>query len=112
MSYREVVRLILDRGWLTWPFQYPVAYGLFTDSLSPRQALPALAALPLLVVHGDADRVIPIEAGRQLYEAFPGKDKAFWPIPGADHIEAFSPPASPWREPLLQWLAKKLGPAE
>ena len=112
VSYREAVRLILDRGWLTWPFQYPVAYGLFSDSLSPRKDLPALAALPLLVVHGDADRVIPMQAGQQLFDAFPGTDKAFWPIPGADHIEAFSPPGSPWREPLLQWLAKRLEPAD
>ncbi len=110
VSYREVVRLFLNRGWLTWPFQYPVAYLLFSDRLSPRDDLAALQRLPLLVVHGDADQVIPIEAGRKLFEAFPGVDKAFWPIPGAGHIEAFSPPASPWREPLLQWLAKKLGP--
>ena len=111
VSYREVVRLILARSWLTWPFQYPAAYLLFSDRLGPRQDLPALAALPLLVVHGTADSVVPIQAGRELYDAFPGADKAFWPIPGADHLEAFSIPASPWREPLLKWLAEKLGPA-
>jgi fermentation-respiration switch protein FrsA (DUF1100 family) len=109
VSYREAVRLILDRGWLTWPFQYPIAYLLFTDDLSPRADLPALANLPLLVVHGDADPIVPIAAGYHLYEAFPGPDKAFWKMPGVGHIEAFSPPGSPWREPLLQWLAGKLG---
>lgn len=111
VSYREAVRLFINTGWWIFrPLQYPIAYLGFSDALSPRADLPALAALPLLVVHGEADRTVPIAAGRELYEAFPGKDKAFWPIPGADHIQTFVVPGSPWREPLVQWLASKLGP--
>ncbi len=39
---------------------------------------------PLLQSHGDADSVIPIELGRELFEAAPGP-KQFVVIPGADH---------------------------
>lgn len=40
---------------------------------------------PLLVVHGDADSIIPFSAGRRVFEAAPGRRKEFVRIPGADH---------------------------
>ena len=39
---------------------------------------------PLLVIHGEADEIIPVEQGRALYEAAPGP-KSYYPIPGARH---------------------------
>ena len=50
------------------------------DSLS---ALPRYQG-PLLMAHGDADRLIPIEMGQQLYEAA-NQPKQFLAIPGASH---------------------------
>ena len=103
-SYREVVRLKMNDSWISWPFQYPVAYGLFSDSMSPEEALPKLADVPLLVVHGEADRTVPLEAGRQLFEAFPGKHKKLWVIPKARHMKIFQEFGSPWRDKLLEYL--------
>jgi uncharacterized protein len=40
---------------------------------------------PLLVIHGDADTIIPFGAGRRVYEEARGSRKTFVPIPGADH---------------------------
>ncbi|MBA3232024.1 MAG: alpha/beta hydrolase [Acidobacteria bacterium] len=40
---------------------------------------------PLLVIHGDADRIIPFRAGRRVFEEARGTRKTFVPIPGADH---------------------------
>jgi len=39
---------------------------------------------PVLVIHGDRDRVIPVHMGRRLYEAAPG-EKEFHLIAGAEH---------------------------
>jgi len=39
---------------------------------------------PLLVIHGEADEIIPIEQGRALYEAASGP-KTFYPVRGAYH---------------------------
>jgi hypothetical protein len=108
-SYREVARRILARGWLTWPFQYPVSF-LFSDSLSPRQDLAAIAQLPLLVVHGEADQTVPFRAGRSLFDAFSGADKEFWAVPLGRHMEAFATPGSPWRTRLLDYLRLKVEP--
>ena len=39
---------------------------------------------PLLVIHGEADEIIPVEQGRALFEAASGP-KAFFQVPGAYH---------------------------
>ncbi len=39
---------------------------------------------PLLVIHGEADEIIPVEQGRALYEAAAGP-KTFYRVPGAYH---------------------------
>jgi fermentation-respiration switch protein FrsA (DUF1100 family) len=44
--------------------------------------------VPLLVLHGDRDRVVPFDQGRRLFEAAP-EPKRFFPIPGADHNDTY-----------------------
>jgi fermentation-respiration switch protein FrsA (DUF1100 family) len=58
--------------------------------LVPEGKLNAAARLakyqgPLLVSHGDADRTIPYELGRKLYEAAAGPGKEFFTVAGGDH---------------------------
>ncbi len=45
---------------------------------------------PLLVVHGDADTVIPFRAGRQVFEAAPTGSKAFAVLRGVDHNDNYA----------------------
>jgi fermentation-respiration switch protein FrsA (DUF1100 family) len=40
---------------------------------------------PLLVIHGDADSIIPFRAGRRVFERARGTRKTFTVIRGADH---------------------------
>lgn len=40
---------------------------------------------PLLVIHGDRDTLIPVEHGKQLYEASPVEDKELLIIQGGGH---------------------------
>ena len=42
--------------------------------------------LPLLVVHGDADELVPVEMGRRLYEVYTGPKRIFI-VPGAGHTD-------------------------
>lgn len=110
-SYREVARTFMNEHWFTWPFQYPVAWLAISDDLRPYDDLPALAGVPLLVIHSTGDRTVPIENGRRLFEAFPGPDKTFWQVEGLPHIATFIRDGSPWRGRLLDWLARRLEPA-
>jgi fermentation-respiration switch protein FrsA (DUF1100 family) len=44
---------------------------------------------PVLISHGDADRLIPLEQGRRLYEAAHGPKKLVV-IPGGRHNDGFT----------------------
>ena len=107
-SYQDLVRMKMDDSWVTWLFQYPVAYGLFTDSYAPYLDLPALSAVPLLVIHGERDGTVPYRAGVQFYKAFPGEERQFMSVPYADHMRIFNAENSPWRPKLLGYLESRL----
>ena len=109
-SYKEVVRLIMHHTWFLWLFQYPVAYLGFSDGDHPLEVMDQVANVPLLVIHGERDETVPVEAGQQLFDAFPGKDKEMWRIPHADHMAIFNARGSPWRGKLAQYLQTKLPP--
>ena len=44
---------------------------------------------PLLVLHGDADSIIPFAAGQQVFDGAPTKAKTFAVLPGADHNDVY-----------------------
>ena len=53
---------------------------------------------PVLVVHGDADTIIPFSAGRRVFERAPGARKMFVTIANADHNDLhLVNPAAYWR---------------
>lgn len=60
---------------------------LFPAGLEPVDALPALAGRPMLIVHGDADKVINVRHANLLYQAAQGAgvDVELFISPGADH---------------------------
>ncbi len=45
---------------------------------------------PLLVVHGDADSIIPFAAGKHVFDAAPTKAKTFVALRGADHNDVYA----------------------
>ena len=108
-SFRETARLKLAAHPLTWAFQYPVAWLFFSDQHSPVTTLRGLDAPPLLVVHGEANAEVSLEAGRELAQIYPNADKAFWSVPAGQHLETFKW-SGPWRRKLLAHIAAHLPP--
>ena len=49
--------------------------------------MPTPCTRPVMVMHGDADGIIPWEMGQALYAAAV-EPKEFWLVPGAGHLEA------------------------
>jgi fermentation-respiration switch protein FrsA (DUF1100 family) len=66
-----------------FPFPLP-ALPVTYDSLSKIKQLN----MPLLVIHGERDRLVPLTEGRALFEAAP-EPKTWYPIPGAGHNDAY-----------------------
>ena len=57
---------------------------------------------PLLQSHGTADQIVPLEMGRQLFDAAPTSNKVFYELPGYGHND--NPPASFYHN-LAEFLA-------
>jgi fermentation-respiration switch protein FrsA (DUF1100 family) len=54
--------------------------------------------VPLLVLHGERDEIVPLAQGRRVFEAAGGR-KAFFAIPGAGHNDTYLAGGEPyWRE--------------
>jgi fermentation-respiration switch protein FrsA (DUF1100 family) len=66
------------------------ALSVFSSYRLPTARYARDAGCPVLVMHGDVDRVIPFAKGRALYDALP-EPKRFETIRGADHNDLVPP---------------------
>lgn len=87
-DYRRIAREKLSAFFLTWPFQYPLSF-LFNNAYSPERQIKKISPVPILIIHGDSDSIIPAHHSSILYkEASEPKD--IWTAKGMGHIEAFA----------------------
>jgi fermentation-respiration switch protein FrsA (DUF1100 family) len=103
-SYRAMGRAFLAQSFITWLFQ-PLACVLISDAYQPRDSIARVAPLPLLVIHGDVDPVVPFSMGQKVYE-LAGSPKTFWPIAGGHHVDSMEVEDRRYRDLLLAYLAK------
>jgi uncharacterized protein len=64
--------------------------------------------IPLLVVHGSRDRLVPPAMGRELYETAP-EPRRWFEIRGADHNNAFSVGGAPYFDRLSAFVLEVAG---
>lgn len=62
--------------------------GARLRDFSPAAVVGHLTPRPILIIHGDADRVVPVEHATTLYEAA-GRPKRLWRLPGVGHVGAY-----------------------
>lgn len=86
-SYRQITREKLAGFWLTWPLQWPLSWTV-SDEYSPSAAVAGVSPIPLLIIHGDRDPIVPSHHGQRLYD-LAREPKQLWVIPGGGHIQAF-----------------------
>jgi uncharacterized protein len=109
-SYRSVVRDKIGAmpviGTMRWPLSL-VATG---NSHSPGAVVKNIAPVPLLLIHGTADRVIPYHHATWLLERA-REPKTLWTVEGADHTEAFMRYGDVYRPRLVGFLRAALAQA-
>jgi fermentation-respiration switch protein FrsA (DUF1100 family) len=103
-DYIEIAREKFADHWITWPFQW-LPYLTVDDRFSPLPAMPKISPIPLLVLHGDQDRIVPMEHGKRLYEAAL-EPKQLWIVAGAGHIQTMRNPVQGDR--LVSYLRETL----
>jgi len=73
------------------------------NTLNPIKTVASLAPVPLLVIHGTADRVIPYARGKALFEAA-GEPKQMWTVPDGHHTDALMTYAPTYRPRLVDFF--------
>lgn len=103
-DYRTITREKLASFWLTWPLQWPLSFTIDND-YSPLPVVSKISPIPLLIIHGDKDNVVPLAHGQALFAAA-APPKEMWVVPGGGHIEAFR--HKKYQERLLEYLGRVL----
>jgi len=103
-GYRRIAREKIAAVLLLWPFQAPLSL-LVTDRYSPSRWIGRVGPVPVLILQGDADKVVPVRHAEMLYR-LAEEPKQLWIVPGAGHIQALSD--GNIRKQLLMYLASVL----
>lgn len=105
-GYRRIVREKLSSPIITWPLAWPVS-RFFDDEYSPERWIGKIAPVPVIVIHGTADRLVPYSHGKMLYD-LASDPKGIWTVEGGGHATALRNPEV--RGQFLAFLASVLPP--
>ena len=85
-SYRMIAREKIAESIIGWPFQYPLSY-LVNDEYSPVKFIRNVSPIPIVIIHGKQDEIVPEHHGRILYSAAL-QPKEFWEQALPGHVLA------------------------
>ena len=72
-------------------------------AMEPERVIGLVEPVPLLLIHGAADRTVPPSAGRRL-AARAGPSTEHWIVPGAGHAEARTTAPADWDDRVTRFL--------
>lgn len=101
-SYRGIAREKIAASIIGWPFQYPLSF-LVRDGFSPVDFIKQISPVPVLIMHGYRDEIVPPHHGRILYEAA-DEPKQFWELRIPGHVKSWTDEAT--RKRLLRYLVE------
>jgi len=96
-SYQQMARIIGGE----------LGASVVTDELSPKDFVNKLSPVPLLVVHGTRDEVVPVSQGRQLFEAA-AEPRTLFEVKTGGHGTSLSGDNGAYRKKMVAWLEKAL----
>jgi fermentation-respiration switch protein FrsA (DUF1100 family) len=101
-DYRTIAREKVSDSVIGWPFQYPMSL-LVNDDFSPVKYIGKIAPVPLVIIQGKYDDIVPEHHGRILFEAA-RQPKEFWEIEVPGHVKAQADEGT--RKKLLDYLVR------
>ncbi len=85
-----------------------VVDGYDLMDLRPADEAPKIAPRPLLIIHGDADQLIPLQHAYTLHAAYPQSE--LWVLPGVRHAAAFVSGPEAYVDHVATFFARSLKP--
>ncbi len=109
-SYRSIVRdKIREMPLLGW-FRWPLSWLVIGDRYSPGPVADRISPVPLLLLHGTADEVIPPHHSQWIFDRAREPKTLLW-IEGAPHTDALMDEKGPWRQRLVDFFLHALSEA-
>ncbi len=96
-SYQTMARVIGGR----------LGESLVTDDLAPKDFVGKLSPVPLLVVHGTRDEIVPVSQGRQLFESA-RQPKTLFEVKDGHHGDSLARDQGAYRKRVLVWLGERI----
>ena len=103
-SYRLIGREKVAQCCITSPIQSPLSY-LVNDDYSPIKWIQDVSPVPVLIIQGNQDHVVPEHHGSILYEAAL-EPKEFWQTSVPGHIRSFAD--ANVRKNITEYLSQEL----
>lgn len=104
-SYRGIAREKFSELWLTWLFQWPLSLTI-SDRYAPLDHVSSVSPIPLLLMAGEDDRIVPAHHSERLYRAaLPPVE--LWLFEDLGHTQAFA--REDVRDRFVAWLDEILG---
>lgn len=97
-SYRTMARVIGGR----------LGESLVTDELAPKDFVSKISPVPLLVVHGSNDIVVPVSQGRRLFQNA-AEPKTMFEVRAGNHGDSLARDQGEFRRKVITWLDTRLG---
>lgn len=101
-DYRKIAREKLAAFWLSWPLQWPLSFTIDND-YSPLESVANISPIPLLIIHGDQDNIVPLHHGEALFAAA-REPKEMWVVQGGEHIAAMH--IAEYRKRFVEYLTR------
>ena len=99
-SYRGIAREKIAGSVIGWPFQYPLSW-LINDDFSPIKFIKRVAPVPVVIIYGKHDDIVPGHHSRMLYDAALSP-KDIWEIAVPGHVKTQEDEGT--RKKLLDYL--------
>lgn len=99
-SYRGIAREKITGSVIGWPFQYPLSW-LINDDFSPIKYIKRVAPVPVVIIYGMNDDIVPGHHSRMLYDAAVAP-KELWEVTVPGHVKAQEDEGT--RKKLLDYL--------
>jgi dipeptidyl aminopeptidase/acylaminoacyl peptidase len=81
--------------------------GVPLAEIAPRRVVAAIGSRPVLLIHGDADALTPVDHSRELFALLSGP-KELWITEGAGHVETSSVDPDAYLERVAGFLDRHL----
>ncbi len=96
-SYQAMARVVAGQ----------LGESIVTDNLAPKGAIAKLSPMPVLIVHGTRDEVVPISQGKELFKRAK-QPKTLFEVQDGRHGTSLSRNNGEYRKKVLEWIDEVL----